>query len=205
MVDHAAGRLADFEPDRPWDIVFSRGHEGPRVLGADNVDRPALQFATKVASVAKWCDEGFGLVALANDDAPGVEENRGEEGEEDCEQEAHEIGVVEPITSPTRTTNKGAGKGKSWDARAPESLFETLQGLNCVGLGMRPLLDVRKFARRGVRMPVGGASPLSTGCAELASSGSVIKDVCTCYVSRGGEVGVRVGVRVSPPAERRRE
>ena len=180
VVDHAAGRLADFEPERPWDIVFSRGHEGPTRTGqttwiARRFNSPPKWFlwpscATKVLDVWPWPKRTW--------------RKRGEEGEEDCEQEAHEIGVVEPITSPTRTTNKGADKGKSWDARAPESIFETLEGLNCVGLGMRPLLDVRKFARHA-RASCQRGSIL--GCAKLASSGSVIKDVYTCFVSRGGE------------------
>lgn len=123
VVEHAAGRLPDFEPERPWDVVFREAAKD-HAFWADNVDRPALQFATKIAGVAKLTDEGFGRVALALEDSHRNDESKQKKTRRGRGKKRARSASSSP--SPPRrlrTNTKSAGKGKNADARAADGKF----------------------------------------------------------------------------------
>ena len=75
VVEHAAGRLPDFEPERPWDNVH-REVTKDHAYWADNVDRPAMLFATKISTFATLTDNGFGSVALSRENIHRTDEQK---------------------------------------------------------------------------------------------------------------------------------
>ena len=102
-------RLADIELERPW---------------ADNVGRPALQFATKIASATELSDNGFGRVALAIEDSTGNEDKK--------EMKARNASGQYPPACPRqqRSNYKGGAKVKrSTHELLTESSSESLEGI----------------------------------------------------------------------------
>jgi hypothetical protein len=61
---YKAGMLPDFDPAKPWDVVFREAAMDHEFWGRE-VDKKVLQHITSMASPAKLVDEGYGVLEEA--------------------------------------------------------------------------------------------------------------------------------------------
>ena len=59
--EHAAGRLSDFDPGRPWDVVFREAALDDK-FWHEEVDKKVLLFTSNIAPAARILDPGFGTI-----------------------------------------------------------------------------------------------------------------------------------------------
>jgi len=61
LVEHRQGRLPDFNAAQPWDVVF-REVAKDHTFWSQEVDKKAMQFATKLRNCNHLVDEGYGRI-----------------------------------------------------------------------------------------------------------------------------------------------
>ena len=86
VAEHVGGRLLEFEPTRPWDIVFRQASKD-QAFWSDNVDRPALQIGRRRVCPPRSHTRGR--------DGGGRQEAQG--GKKRQRKEARQINIFQPF------------------------------------------------------------------------------------------------------------
>ena len=120
---YTAGKLAEFDPSKPWDIIFREAALDTGYWGRE-VDKKVFLHLTNLASTAKIADEGFGVLEEAGQTLKSHGSSHGQGGKKRRSRSSSSSPqrTVKPRkpTKPTKPVKgpgkkgagKGAGKGK---------------------------------------------------------------------------------------------
>ena len=103
VAEHAGRRLVEFEPTRPWDIVFREATKD-HAFWSDNVDRPALQIGRR-----RVCPPG---THTRGRDGRGRQEDQG--GKKRQRKEARQINIFQPFRETSAVSSEG-GSVEGWE------------------------------------------------------------------------------------------
>ena len=113
---HADGELPDFDPLRPWDVVFREAASDDKYW-AREVDKKVILHLTNLASESQLTDEGYGVLEEAEDPVKQKQKGKKSHGKKRKASSSSEDEGQGRKHKPRKGAKGAKGAGKKGDAK----------------------------------------------------------------------------------------